>query len=137
MLTPINGFDDAFNQMGFYTISKLDISRWDGVIANLNFLPYKFLICAGIFFLICALISPRISGWRNALLLFLIALTPYVWYLVLNVHSTWHFWFTHRNQIFTTFALLLAAAGMVDWQRLINLPWLGKVFRRKNGQTTE
>lgn len=137
VLTPINGFVDAFSQMGFYTSSKPDISRWDSVIANLNFLPYKFLICAGIFFLICTLISPRKSGWRNAILLFLIALTPYVWYLSLSVHSRWHFWFTHRNQIFTTFALLLAAAGMVDWQRLINLPWLRKVFQRKNGQTTE
>ena len=137
VLTPINGFADAFNQMGFYTGSKPDISRWDGVIANLNCLPYKFLICAGIFFLICALISPRKSGWRNAILLFLIALTPYVWYLALSAHSYWHSWFTYRNQIFTTFALLLAAAGMVDWQRLTNLTWLRKVFRRKNRQTAE
>lgn len=47
-------------------------------------------------------------------ILLLIALIPYIRYLVMSNHSYSHYWFTFRAQISSVMALLLAVAVNLD-----------------------
>ena len=37
----------------------------------------------------------------------LVALYPYIWYLVMSNHSQIHFWYTYRAQLVTLFGILM------------------------------
>lgn len=47
-----------------------------------------------------------------------VAMYPYLWYVVLNNHSSVHFWFVYRLQALTLFGLLLALGEAIDFDRL-------------------
>ncbi|MCM1179175.1 MAG: hypothetical protein NC347_02880 [Clostridium sp.] len=53
------------------------------------------------------------------LLLLLIALYPYIWYMVLANHSQIHFWFTYRSQIVTIFPVLYLLLSTIDFRKMI------------------
>lgn len=54
------------------------------------------------------------NPWPVLLQLALIAVTPYVWYMVFSNHSQIHAWFTYRSQAITVFALLSAIAFLIS-----------------------
>ena len=37
----------------------------------------------------------------------LVALYPYIWYLVMSNHSQIHYWYTYRAQVLTMFGILV------------------------------
>ena len=43
----------------------------------------------------------------------LVALYPYIWYLVMSNHSQIHYWYTYRNQVLTLFAGLIFLASIL------------------------
>jgi hypothetical protein len=123
--TPVNVFRDAFSKVSERAGGQsenvwelADFSRWSAITSNANFLPYKFLIIALIVLVVLAFIHYNKGGWKSSLLLLFLAALPYAWYFALANHSYQHWWFTYRNQIFTMTALLLAAANLVDWNKL-------------------
>lgn len=50
----------------------------------------------------------------NLVPILLIGLMPFVWYIVLKNHSYIHFWFTYRNLVITTFAVLAFMSESID-----------------------
>ncbi|MBP3763073.1 MAG: hypothetical protein J6I49_04225 [Bacteroidales bacterium] len=95
-----------------------DFSRWDALAANLELLPWKFVLSAIIILAVLAVLRFNARGWRRALMLLPVAFLPWVWYLLAADHSYWHNWFTFRAQAVSVAAVLLALAQMVDWRKL-------------------
>ncbi|MDT3755041.1 hypothetical protein ROT99_22195 [Citrobacter freundii complex sp. 2023EL-00966] len=100
---------DALNQMIFrvagdqqYPTDRLDMLK-------LNFLTmftteYFIYILIGISLLSLFILKRSFGIWLS---LFMMSVTPYVWYLLLANHSQIHYFFTYRSQVGTLFAMLL------------------------------
>ena len=43
----------------------------------------------------------------------LVALYPYIWYLVMSNHSQIHYWYTYRAQVLTMFGILVFIASIL------------------------
>lgn len=95
-----------------------DFSRWHAVTSNIRMLPYKPITVIIAALLLAALVRFNRKGWKTSLLLLALSLLPYAWYFAMANHSYQHWWFTYRAQMFSVLAWLLAAANMVDWQRM-------------------
>ena len=63
-----------------------------------------FVIWIGLF----AFFRKNISEIKGVLPLLLIAIVPYLWYILFAGHSSIHFWFTYRIQAVSVFAVLSA-----------------------------
>ncbi|MBR1550305.1 MAG: hypothetical protein IJ634_06670 [Bacteroidales bacterium] len=95
-----------------------DFSRWDAVMANLDLLPWEYVLLAVLIVVALMVVRFHAKGWRRAVQLLPIALLPWVWYFFAADHSYWHNWFTFRAQAVSVAAVLLALAQMVDWKKL-------------------
>ena len=95
-----------------------DFSRWDAVMANLDLLPWKFVLAAILIALFLMVVRFNAKGWRRAVQLLPIALLPLIWYFFAADHSYWHNWFTFRAQAVSVAAVLLSIAQMVDWRKM-------------------
>lgn len=69
---------------------------------------------------LCAALCPerRASRWRQAALMAVVCLSPYVWYAVMAAHSLEHHWFVYRAQFITLFGLYMAVVRVIDMDRL-------------------
>lgn len=115
-----NVIKNAIEQILFRTEGNADypLARLDMLKMNFHLMYTKpALLIIGLtcmFFLYCAFKKREFQfSWLFVLLMFISALTPYVWYNVLASHSQIHFWFTYRVQILTTFALLSCFAFLI------------------------
>ena len=54
----------------------------------------------------------------NAFGYLMVAVMPYLWYLVLNGHAFYHAWFTYRLQAVTLFGISLFLLERIDFERL-------------------
>lgn len=95
-----------------------DFGRWDAVMANLEMLPWKYIVVVVIALVVLAAVWFNAKGWRRAVQILPIALLPWVWYFFAANHSYWHYWFTFRAQAVSLAAVLLALMCMVDWDRV-------------------
>ena len=98
--------DDAF-KTAIYRTSAEYFNRFEVITQNTNMLPYALIICTLIIFLIVAATHFNKNGFRRSWLFIILAILPYLWYLLLANHSYKHFWFTYRLQ-----AITIAALGM-------------------------
>jgi len=48
----------------------------------------------------------------------IIALVPYVWYVIAANHSYLHVWYTYRNQFMSVVAACLIYSEFIDWERV-------------------
>lgn len=106
-----NVLQDASNAM-MYRIGTEDYSRWDAIVRNWEMIPGDFVVISVIVLLAVSLLHFKSDGWFKAVLLLVVALMPFVWYLVLANHSYLHFWFTYRIQAITLSALFLSALSL-------------------------
>ena len=61
------------------------------------------------------------TATQNIVFPFLVlAILPYVWFLVLANHSHVHDWFTYRIQAITLFSLLMILNHLIDWIKIKN-----------------
>ncbi len=87
--------------------------------------PFAYEFPGVLAFIIIALVLPfvimenaRKSIDKKMLRMYaLIALVPYIRYLILHNHSYIHFFFTYRAQAATILALFLMAAEIIEWKR--------------------
>ena len=114
LLTSENVVADGIKNIG--TRSGIDdFSRWDAVTANLDLLPWQFIVIAVLLLVVLAAFRFNAQGWRRAVQLLPIALLPWVWYFLAANHSYLHNWFTFRAQAVSIAAILLALMQFVDW----------------------
>lgn len=105
------GIEDSYGGKGH--ILK---NRWDGLVKNFQYYFNKTaiaILCVVVIIWIVAIIFKRkkLKEIGFVIPLLIIALFPYVWYLILAEHSLRHAFFTFRIQSITSFALL-SAMGM-------------------------
>ncbi|MBO6027295.1 MAG: hypothetical protein J6P73_08630 [Bacteroidales bacterium] len=101
-----NIFADAYG-VSLYRMEADDFSRWEAVTKNLGMINWWMVGIAAAIFLIFNLIKYRKFHYQRMLLFLIIALMPYVWYLLLANHSYLHWWFTYRLQAVTVVCLLI------------------------------
>ena len=106
------------------------IDRFSGLNSNLMlFMPSRVLrLClaaafiVGLLALIVIGIKDRANVSISAIFCMVIALMPLLWFLVVNAHSTLHYWFTFRNLVVTLYGL-----GVFWW---LLTPGILSLFRK-------
>ena len=106
-----NVFTDAAQAVSMRTDASEDYGRWDAVMKNVGMIPWVLVILTVLGFVACVFRHFRIYDWKRTGLYLLVALMPYVWYVVLSNHSYEHFWFTYRLQAISIVAVLLMVCG--------------------------
>ena len=112
-------------QASFFRVagnSQYPVNYYEAVMRNVRVFLLGIGPKAGIVLLVLVLVIFRVKGilsfqgwrdfksrcyyqWGRIVPLILVAVMPYIWYLILANHSQIHFWFTFRNQACTFFAL--------------------------------
>ena len=98
-------FADAY-EVSLYRMEAEEFTRWDAVTVNFGMLNLWIIGIAAVCLLLFAIIKHLKISYKKAVLFFIIALMPYVWYLLLANHSYQHWWFTYRLQAITVVCLL-------------------------------
>lgn len=101
-----NIFADAY-EVSLYRMEADEFTRWDAVTMNFDMLNWWIIAIVAVVMLVFNLIKYRSFNYKKAILFLLIALMPYVWYLILSNHSYQHWWFTFRLQAVTVACLML------------------------------
>lgn len=143
----INAMDYVFSRMKlringvsflipYSEMFKDSIGKNLSIVFPLN-LIYKYLTLIIIPAVLGILIS-LFADWKNlnkkwfALLLILIAFTPYLRYLILANHSFFHSFFTFRAQIITIIALIWALTELLDFEKILNIKQKIITFRKEH-----
>ena len=116
---------NALNQ-GLYRIEGNDnhkVVQKDMLYLNITQIITKeimaFLLVGLIIFIILILLFKRKHSFsKNCFILLIVALYPYIWYIVLTGHSQDHFWFTYREQIITIFSVLCFFYSMLNIEKI-------------------
>lgn len=85
------------------------------------FIPTARYILLGIFVIWLILVSlcrKNIKQCKHIITLMIIAVSPYVWYIVFSGHSGIHTWFTNKIQAITIFAILCAMFEAVEIEKV-------------------
>lgn len=83
---------------GFYRMEADEFTRWDAVTKNFWMLPLGLIGVVIAATTLVGIIRKRRYNYLRIILLFVVALMPYAWYLLLANHSYEHWWFTYRLQ---------------------------------------
>ena len=102
-----NIFADAY-EVGLYRMEAEEFTRWDAVTMNLGMLNWWIVGMVAVVMLVVNIVTCRGFSYKKAILFLIIALMPYVWYLILSNHSYLHWWFTFRLQAVTVVCLMMA-----------------------------
>ena len=117
-LTSENVLADGLRETGNRSGVLDDYGRWDAVRANLDLLPWQFIVIVVLLLVLLAAFRFHAQGWRRSLQLLPIALLPWAWYFFTANHSYMHSWFTFRAQAVSIAAILLALMQLIDWKKI-------------------
>lgn len=114
-----NIIPQAIAQFMFRTGANEDLSKIEVIIKNLKNYYTRPVVAVLILFAILwiyLIIKHRKEkiNLKSITALIVIALMPYVWYVVLSNHSNIHAWFTYRIQAITLFAILSAMLEPIE-----------------------
>lgn len=118
LLTSENIWADGLHNLSNRSGVLDEYGRWDALTANIELLPWGFIILGLGVIIAYACRHFNKQGWQRAVPLLVVALIPWLWYLFAANHSYLHNWFTFRSQAVTVAALFLAAMQFVDWKKL-------------------
>lgn len=118
LLTSENIWTDGLHNVSNRSGVLDENGRLDALMANLDLLPWAFIVMAIAVIIVLACWHFHKQGWRHALPLLVVAFIPWVWYLFAANHSYLHNWFTFRAQAVSVAAILLALMQLVDWNKL-------------------
>lgn len=121
-----NIITNALNQISSRTSDtsgELIITTKNVIDANKELMYTDFIIKMAIILFIAWIICLVLYRKKSAEIIniapiLIIALMPYVWYMVLKNHSYIHFWFTYRNLSITTFAILAFMSYVLDTKKI-------------------
>ncbi len=113
--------DMAAEKISAWTSEMGAGSRWVAIEKNFRFYFLEHGIRAYLVFALPALILAakiirhRNKAWYKGLVYLPVGLFPYLWYLVVNGHSHFHPFFSHRIQAITAFSLMLFLIDLAQW----------------------
>ena len=109
-------FKQAFNQITERSSSQfgdMDLTRFDAIKNNFQHVQWMVVLVVAIILVYFIVRHFNKYGIKAFGLFLLIALLPYVWYIIVDNHSYVHYWFTFRLQIVAVMGLLFALNSMV------------------------
>lgn len=91
----------------------MDLTRFDAIKNNFQHVQWMVVLVVAIILVYFIVRHFNKYGIKAFGLFLLIALLPYVWYIIVDNHSYVHYWFTFRLQIVAVMGLLFALNSMV------------------------
>ncbi|KAF0129934.1 MAG: Uncharacterized protein FD155_2178 [Bacteroidetes bacterium] len=124
LVTDFPIFSNVFTEV-LYVTNAASSNLLTPLIININQLP---LVLINIIFLIQLLLllfffNPK--GVDNAILYIVVAIIPFLWYLIMSDHSVRHYWFTYRTLSISLIGIFLTFNALLDKERLIG--WINKL----------
>lgn len=116
-----NEFGTAASKIGDWTSEMGAESRWVAFEKNIRFYFFEqgirvYLVFAiPVIALALKIIRHWNKGWYKGLVYLPVGLFPYMWYLVVNGHSHFHPFFSHRIQAITAFSVMLFLIDLAKW----------------------
>lgn len=104
-----NIFTDAYG-VAIYRMEADEFTRWDAIVKNFEMLNLWIIGIAMVLLVVFNVLIHKKFNCKKAILFFVLALSPYVWYFILSNHSYIHWWFTYRLQAVTIVSVLLLLA---------------------------
>ncbi len=111
----------AINQILFRTNGNTEYpaTRLGAVKENIkyfynNVLLIVILLIIVSWILLLIFYRKKVKDMKNIIIFVIIALYPYVWYMIFAGHSTIHAYFTYRVQVIAVFAILCAMIECID-----------------------
>lgn len=99
---------------GEVVFSKMDvITKNQELIFNHFTMKLFFIICI-VWFIVFIFNRKNTIDIVKMLPIIVVAIFPYIWYLILGNHSFMHFWFTYKSQAITIFGVLALMAYCID-----------------------
>ena len=125
IFTGINTINDAFGTIGMRTQSVDNVSRMEGFFnviifhikpyTNWCYILLALILVVGIIVKVCNIKCVRFTqNLKNSIVFWIIALFPFVWLLVIQNHSVYHWQFTCRIIAATVFAVIVAIHTMLS-----------------------
>lgn len=125
MLTGSNVIKDALSTIGVRTQSVEDLSRAEGFLnvlylhiqpfANWCFFLLLLFLAIATFIQVCRVgFSKMLKQLHRCVIYIILALYPFLWFIVIQNHSLWHWQFTCRNISITIFAGLVGLITIWD-----------------------
>ncbi len=124
IILKMNVFADAMSQAAFRINGDAEwvVDRKRLLLYNINTpAMLRWFTSSGWLWLLLIIVVSVQKRWkniRNLWPLLLIAILPYVWYMVFANHSQVHFFFTNRTQYGTLMAILVMFAQSIDFSFL-------------------
>lgn len=91
---------------------------WDAIFVNISKCPMGIILTMLVLLGIAACLAFRKKGGKMALVYFIVALFPIIWYATISNHSVVHCWFTYRLLIITVAGILAGVANLIDWKKI-------------------
>ena len=116
-----NGLDIATKKIADWTSEMGAGSRWVAFEKNIRFYFFEqglrvYLVFAiPVIVLAVKIIRHWNPVWYRGLVYLPVTLFPYLWYLVVNGHSHYHPFFSHRIQAITAFGAMLFLIDLARW----------------------
>lgn len=117
LLTGENIFADAYGQGNHWSKGGSSYIG-EAITSNLRFVHWKFVVAALAVMAVLAAVRYRSKGWVLMVQYLLVALIPFVYYVLMAHPAQHHAWFNYRTLATAVAALLMAGAAMVDWNRV-------------------
>jgi len=120
LFTDLNVFIDAFNQFTV-RIDAPDNARINAITKTFEMLPIFFIcLVLSLLFLLSIFFFNK-KEIKTNILLFIVALYPFVWFLFAAQHSHWHWWFTYRAYAISIIALFFIFINFISWDKVEKL----------------
>jgi hypothetical protein len=120
LVTGENVFADAYGQSVYWSEGGNSYIG-QAISTNLEMLHWKWVVVALLALLAMAVWKPRAEGWKEAVRYLLLALIPFGYYVVMAHPAMHHAWYNYRALVVAVAAVLMAAAAMVDWEKIVKL----------------
>ncbi len=120
LVTGENVFADAYGQSVYWSEGGNSYIG-QAISTNLEMLHWKWVVVALVALLAMVVWKPRAEGWKEAVRYLLLALIPFGYYVVMAHPAMHHAWYNYRALVVAVAAVLMAAAAMVDWEKIVKL----------------
>jgi len=120
LLSDMNVFANAFDQfVGWSDTQK--IARIDAITRTFGMLPIFFICLAlSVLFLLTIFFFNK-KEIKTNILLFIVALYPFVWFFLAALPSYWHWWFSYRAYAISIIALFFIFINFISWDKVEKL----------------
>jgi hypothetical protein len=117
LFTDMNVFTDAYSAFVGWADTP-HTPRITGITKPLKMLHLSFICIVISLLLLCMIFFFNKKELKTNILLFIVALYPFVWYFLAAQPSYWHWWFSYRAYAISIIALFFILINFISWDKV-------------------